>query len=90
VIRAEHRRLEYVIDQEVSVSEKNILDALLIKTEEGRYPFTQMQKEPSSLQYYQIRTQLKNAFQLQELYKIIARIGTQMDISTKTLWIENP
>jgi len=82
VIRAEHRRLEYIIDQEVSTSEKELLDALLIKSEEGKYPFTLIQKEPSSLQYYQIRTQLKNAFQLKALYKIVSRIYPKMVLAT--------
>jgi len=85
VIRAEHQRLEQIIEQQVSAPEKESLDALLIKSDEGRYPFTLLQKEPSSLQYYQVRAQLKNAVQLQPLYKIASRIHLQMDISNENM-----
>ncbi len=85
VVRAEHHRLEQIIEQQVSVPEKVLLDALLIKPDEGMYPFTQLQKEPSSLQYYQIRGQIKNAVQLQPLYKIALRIHHQMDISNENM-----
>lgn len=85
VIRAELGRLEQVIEQGITTSEKALLDELLIKPDGDRYPFTRLQKEPSSLQYYQIRRQLKNAAQLKPLYKIALRIHQQMDISNENM-----
>ncbi|MEM8528617.1 MAG: Tn3 family transposase, partial [Bacteroidota bacterium] len=85
ILRAEQHRLEQIIANELSKAERALLDALLEKPEEGMYLFTQLQKEPSSFQYYQIRAQLKYAAQLKQIYKIVLRLYDQMGISNENI-----
>lgn len=84
-IRNEHQRLERIIDEQMSDADKALLDSLLEKPENGMYPFTMLQKEPSSLKYYQIRGQLKHSEILRPIYKMAFRICQQMGISGENI-----
>ncbi len=84
-IRSEHHRLEQIVEHRLSASEKSALDALLIRPDGGMYPFTKLQKEPSSLRYYQIRSQLKDAAELQYIHNIALRIHDEMGISNENM-----
>lgn len=84
-IRSEHHRLEQIVEHHLSASEKSALDALLIRPDGGMCPFTKLQKEPSSLRYYQIRSQLKDAAELQYIHNIALRIHDEMGISNENM-----
>jgi len=73
-MKTEQKRLEQVISQYLSLEEQILLDSLLEKPNDGMYLFTQLQKEPRSFKYHQIRTQLKYANQLKPIYKIVLRL----------------
>jgi len=78
VMKTEQKRLEQVISQYLSLEEQILLDSLLEKPNDGMYLFTQLQKEPRSFKYHQIRTQLKYANQLKPIYKIVLRLYSSL------------
>lgn len=84
-IRTEQQRLAQVIETRLSKVEKNILDGLLEKPVDGMYPLTILQKEPSSLKYYQIRGQLKRSALLAPIYQIALKICKLMNISNENI-----
>lgn len=85
VIHAEHKRLIVLIQKQVSPDEKQLIDALLEKPEDGMYPFTLLQKEPSGFEYHQIRQVLRRQKILYPIYEIAQRVCSKMEIANENI-----
>jgi hypothetical protein len=84
-IQQEQHRLEQIITQQIKDSEKDLIKALLEKTEKEMYPFTLLQKEPSSFDYYQIRRLLERQKILAPIYVTALRLCKQMKIANENI-----
>jgi TnpA family transposase len=62
-----------------------LIKALLEKTEKEMYPFTLLQKEPSSFDYYQIRRLLERQKILAPIYDTALRLCKQMKIANENI-----
>lgn len=84
-IQNERQRLAKIIDLRLDDKEKALLDDLLEKPDTGMYPFTWLQKEPSSFKYYQLRGQLRRSELIAPIYKIVMRIRIELGISHENI-----
>lgn len=81
VMQAEQSRLEQIIETQMAPTEKSLIDSLPVRPGDGMYPFTAIQKEPSSFDYYRIRRLLDRQKILRPIYKVALRLCDRMDIS---------
>lgn len=84
-IRAEHLRLRQFIAEQMSATEKKLVDTLLEKPKDDMHPFTLQQKEPASFDYYQIRRLLNRQLQLQPIYEVAQKLCKRMGIANENI-----